>query len=259
MKDPARIESRDLERREFQLTLFACFAIVVLAAGLALLMYPAVFADRELPPSRTPQIAFFGFCTLSCLLVAYIVDRQFTIRRLRRQMAMDRKEASEALRQATADLLGTLPNFNAFEDRLAMEFRRAVAANLKLSILVVTIKLHAAFSEPDLGMSVLGDAAKALARKLREEDSIYHLKPGFFGLILPGVDLSIAHRVSERLTEGLSVAAGASERFSFKFDVISYPEQTSSAHDLELAVSGLLQEAAPKQPATRELTHTDKR
>src|SRR5580692_5947334 len=41
------IESADLERREYQLSLFACSAIVVLAGGLALLMYPAVFANKE--------------------------------------------------------------------------------------------------------------------------------------------------------------------------------------------------------------------
>jgi GGDEF domain-containing protein len=259
LKDPARVESRDLERREFQLTLFACSAIAILAAGLALLMYPAVFSARELPPSRTPQIAFFGFCGLSCLLVAYIVDRQFTIRRLRHQIAMDRRQASEALRQANEDLLGTLPNFNAFEDRLAMEFRRAVAANLKLSVLVVAVKLPAAFTEPSLDMSVQGDVAKIITRKLREEDSVYLLRPGFFGIILPCVDMSAARRVTERLTEGLADAAGASDRFSFKFNAVSYPEQTSIAHDLELAVSGFLEEAAPNQPLTRELTSSEKR
>jgi GGDEF domain-containing protein len=254
MKELARIESADLERREFQLTLFACLAIVILAIGLGLLMYPAVFSSLELPPNRTSQIVFFGFCVLSCLLVAYIVDRQITIQGLRRQITTDRKRASEALKQASADVLGTLPNFNTFEDRLFMEIRRAIAANLKLSVLVVTIKLHAAFSETSLGMSALGDAAKAISRKLREEDSIYLLRPGFFGVILPGVDTSDARRVTGRLSEGLSDAAGVNDRFSFKIDAINYPEQTTSAHDLELAIYGFLPADDPKQTNIRE-TH----
>jgi hypothetical protein len=54
-----RIEPGDLERREFHLSLFACSAIVVLAGGLALLMYPAVFATKENSSSRIPQVAFF--------------------------------------------------------------------------------------------------------------------------------------------------------------------------------------------------------
>jgi GGDEF domain-containing protein len=244
--------SAELERREFQLSIFACLAIVVLAGGLALLMYPAVFSSRENSPTRVPQIAFFGFCALSCLLVAYIVDRQITIHRLRGQMAVDRERASEALRQASADLLSTMPTLNTFEDRLTMEFRRAVAAELKLSVLVIAIKLHAAFSEPSLGMSALGDAAKAVSRKLREEDSIFILRPAFFGVILPGVGQAGIQKVSSRIAEGLSDAAGASDRFSFKIESVSYPEQTSSEHDLELAVSGWLPEDNSDQAAVKD-------
>jgi GGDEF domain-containing protein len=246
------IEPPDLERREFHLSLFACMAIVVLAAGLALLMYPAVFSSHEYSLNRAPQIAFFGFCILSSLLVAYIVDRQVTIHRLRSEMAMDRKRTSEALRQASADLLATMPNFSTFEDRLTMEFRRAAAAELKLSVLVISIRLHAAFMEPSLAMSALGDAAKAVSRKLREQDSIYILRPAFFGVILPGVSQVAVQRVSGRLAEGLSDAAGASDRFSFKIDAISYPEQTSTAHDLELVVTGWLPEEDQKDAAVKE-------
>jgi GGDEF domain-containing protein len=238
--------SSDLERREFHLSLFACLAIVVLAGGIALLMYPAAFLSQENSLTRLPQSAFFGFCALSCLLVIYIVDRQITIHRLRKQMALDRQRASEDLRQASADLIATMPNYNTFEDRLTMEFRRAVAADLKLSVVVISIKLHAAFSETSLAMSALGDAARAVSRKLREQDSIFVLRPGYFGAVLPGLDQAAAKQFCARFEEGLSDAAGASDRFTFKIESISYPEQTSSAHDLELVVSGWLPQAESK-------------
>jgi len=238
--NPSPIGSDELVRREVHLGLFACVAIVILAAGMALLMYPAVFSNHDPAASRTPKVAYFGFCGLSCLLVAYLVDRQITIQRLRAQMATDRKQASEALKQASADLLATMPNFTTFEDRLAMEIRRAGVAQLKLSVVAVSITLHPAFTEPGLSMSVLGDAAKAVSRRLREEDSIYILRPGHFGVILPGVDQAAAKKVSARVVEGLSDAAGANNRFSFKVNSISYPEQSSTAHDLELAVCGWL-------------------
>jgi GGDEF domain-containing protein len=244
-QDP--IESADLERREFQLSLFACSAITILAGGLALLMYPAVFANRESSGSRVPQVAFFGFCGLASLLVAYIIERQITIHRLRVQMAADRKKSSEALMQASADILSTMPDFNTFEDRLTMEYRRAAAAEAKLSVLVVSIRLRPAFSESTVAMSALGDAARAVSRKLRDEDSLYILQPGYFGVILPGVDQAGVKRVSERLAEGLSDSAGANDRFTFKIDSVSYPEQTSSAHDLELVVNSWLPEGDPKQ------------
>jgi GGDEF domain-containing protein len=238
----------DLERREFQLSLFAASAIAVLAAGLVVLMYPAVFANRESNGSRVPQIAFYGFCILSILLVAYIIDRQFTIHRLRGQMALERKQAYDALQQASADKLSTMPNVITFEDRLTMEFRRAAAASLKLSVMVISIKLNGLFAEPGLAMSTLGDAASAVSRKLREQDSIFILRPTFFGVILPGLAQVGIQQVIAHVSEGLSGVSGASNRFSFKIEAINYPEQTSSALDLELAVSGWLPEADSVTP-----------
>jgi GGDEF domain-containing protein len=240
MTSQAKIKSVDLDQREYHFSLFVCLAIIVLAGGLALLMYPAVFSNREASPFATSKVAFFGFCTLACLLVAYIANRQITVQRLRSQIAADRKRASEALEQASADVLGTMPNFATFEDRLAMEFRRALVADLKLSVLVVAIHLSVNLSDSSHGTAAQGDAAKAISRKLREQDSIYILSPGYFGVILPGADREAAQRVSARLAEGLSDAAGASDRYSFKIHSISYPEQTSSAHDLELVVCGWL-------------------
>jgi GGDEF domain-containing protein len=233
----------DLERREFQLSLFAASAIAVLAAGLILLMYPAVFANRESSPTRSPQIAFYGFCILSCLLVAYIVDRQLTIHRLRAQIAMERVRTSEALRRASADVLSAMPNVSTFEDRLTMEFRRAATAELKLSVMIISIKLNGHFTEPDLAMSSLGDAASAVSRKLREQDSIFILRQAYFGVILPGLGQGGIQQVCARISEGLSDVAGASNRFSFKIETVSYPEQTSSAYDMELAVNGWLPES----------------
>jgi GGDEF domain-containing protein len=227
-------------------------SILVLAGGIALLMYPVVFSNREYSLTRATRIGFFGFCALSCLLVAYIMDRQRTIHGLRVQLAIDRQRSSEALRQASADLLSAMPTFNTFEDRLTMEFRRAVAAELKLSVLVISIKLKSDFSEASLAMSALGDAAKVVSRKLREQDSLFILRPSYFGVILPGADQAGAHRVVAKIAESLPDAAGVSERFSFKIESISYPEQTSSAHDLELVVSGWLPEDDSKPAAVND-------
>jgi GGDEF domain-containing protein len=232
----------DLEQREFQLSLFAASAIAVLAAGLATLMYPAVFANRDSSRTGTPQIAFYGFCILSCLLVTYIVDRQLTIHRLRKQMALERKLASDALQQASADRLTTMPNVITFDDRLTMEFRRASTAGLRLSVMVISVKLNPAFAEPGVAESTLGDAASAVSHKLREQDSIFILRPAYFEVIVPGVGQSGIDIISGRISESLTNASGPSKRFSFKIDIISYPEQTSSALDLELAVSGWLPE-----------------
>jgi GGDEF domain-containing protein len=247
-----RVPSENLDRRETQLILLACLAIVVLAAGLALFMYPVVFSQTAAAPTRTMSAAFIGFCVLAILLAVYLVNRQATIRRLRQQLGEERRRSSEALRQASADLLATLANFSSFQDQLAMEYRRASAGQQNLSVLVIATKVHEALSEPSVSMSVLGDAAKAISRKLRKEDSLYILTYGHFGIILPAVDSQAAKRVAARMSEGLTDAAGANNRFSIQVHAISYPEQASSAHDLELAVTGLLPEENTNHPETRE-------
>jgi hypothetical protein len=252
--DPTPPEN--LERREMQLILFACAAIVVLSGGLALFIYPVVFSQTDSATTRTMSIAFLGFCALSLLLALYLLDRQATIGRLRQQIEDERKRASEALKQASAELMEALPNFSSFQDQLSMEYRRNAATKQSLSVLVITTKVHRSHSEPSLSMSVLGDAAKAISRKLRDEDSLCLLAYGQFGVILPGLDGPASQLVSARLVEGLTDAAGASNRFSFKVASISYPEQVSSAHDLELAIADLLPEESLSQtmlvaPASR--------
>jgi len=247
-----QVPTESLERRETHLILLACSAIIVLAAGLALFMYPVVFSQTASGHGRTMPVAFIGFCVLSVLLAVYLGDRQLTIRRLRQQIGEERRRSSEALRQASADLMATLASFSSFQDQLAMEYRRAATGKQNLSVLVITTKVHEALSEPTASMSVLGDAAKVISRKLRQEDSIYILTHGHFGVILPGVDGNTAKRVSDRVVEGLTDAAGANNRFTFAVHTISYPEQASSAHDLELAVTGLLPEDSLSQTMTSE-------
>jgi GGDEF domain-containing protein len=235
------IPSTNLEHREMHLILTAAVAIIVLAIGLVLFMYPVVFSAVA-TPNRPLSIAFIGFCVLSILLAGYLVDRQRTIQRLRNQIMEDRLRSSHALRQASADLLHALPNLESFLDRMPMEFKRAVSAKYELTVLVVTIYLHTALDNSTDADAALGDAAKAICGKLREQDSTYLFVAGHFGAILPGIGISIAKQICARVSEGLIDAAGAANRFTFKIDAFSYPVQASSARDLELAVSGLLPE-----------------
>lgn len=234
-----RVSPGDLEKREVQLSVFVSVSIGVLAVGTAALMYPTVFSHPA-ANDRTPRVVFFGFCALCVLLGFYLWDRQATIRRLRRQMAEDRRQMIETRRQASVELLKTMPNFSSFQDRLPMEFRRAATTSQKLSIVVITCKFPPDHSSPSETSSALGDAAKVIARKLREEDSVYILDAACFGAVLPGADTGAAQRVCSRLSEGLADAAGASRRFQFELNVVNYPEHASSAHELQQAVSALV-------------------
>jgi GGDEF domain-containing protein len=238
MKISNRVQPENLEQHELQLSIFVAVTIVVLAVGMAVLMYPVVFSHQT-PADRTLRTAFWGFCILCVLLTVYLWDRHATIRRLRREMAEGRRQMAETRRQASVELLKTMPNYDSFQDRLPMEFRRMVTTTQKLSVAVITIKFPADHSSPSETAAALGDAAKVIARKLREQDSIYILAPACFGAVLPGADLNSAERVCARLSEGLTEAAGASRRFEFEVKVVNYPTHASSAHEMQQAVAAL--------------------
>lgn len=229
----------DLDRREVHSTIFACAAIAIMGIGSAFLMYPVVFNHQE-TPDRSLRVAFFGFCGLCVLLTAYVWDSHATIRRLRRQMEQDRKESTEARMQASEELLKSIPKLNSFQDQLPMEYRRTTATNQQLSILVVSFHFPAGTLSPNAKASILGDAAKAIARKLREQDSIYVLGQCCLGAILPGLEVSAARALASRVSEGLIDAAGLNARFTYKIDVINYPQNASSAHQLYQAVTSLI-------------------
>lgn len=231
-----KINPAHLDRRELQLTLLACSTIVILGTGLALLMYPVVFSHS----SVMLRNAFYGFCGLSALLAFYLVERQITIQQLRRQIAEAGKRAEATRIESSAELLNAIPNLSSFKDQLAMEYRRTAAAEQALSVLVVMILLPDAVLSTPAAISLLSDAAKAISRKLRGHDSLYVLRPHCFGTILPTVSRAVAERISTRVAEGLSDAAGANSRFSYKIHIVNAPLNAASAHQLQEAVLTLL-------------------
>jgi GGDEF domain-containing protein len=244
------VDPRSLDRREFQLWILAITTIAVLAGGMALLMYPTVFSEPVVLEGSTLRKVFFGFCGLSTLLVAYLLDRHLTMRNLRKQLLEEQIRNIALRHQASSDLLNTLPEFSHFQDRLPMEVRRASSTGQPLSLLIVRLAASAEFSDQNEVSTAFGDAAKAMIRRLRREDSIYLFTPGVFGILLPGAGSSAAHRVADRLAEGLHDASGASDRFTSEVQVINYPEHTETSWGIEQAVRLFFAEHRLKPPGT---------
>ncbi len=96
-----RVHPENLDRRETQLSGLVIVTIIVLATGLALLMYPTVFSNQAVPSGRALRIGFFGFCALSVLLVGYLLDRQMTIRQLRRKLMEELRRNVDLRREAS--------------------------------------------------------------------------------------------------------------------------------------------------------------
>jgi GGDEF domain-containing protein len=232
-----RIDPLLIERRSAQLWTLAIASIVILASGVALIMYPAAFTQPVAISGTMMRRCFFGFCVLSVLLVAYLTDRQMAIQELRRQLSAEETRVSGLLRQASVDLLGILPNFEHFQDRLSMEFRRATIGRQPLSL--VAVFLTPGGSPNRTGQAtVCGDAAKSIIQRLRGGDSIYYLRDRVFGVILPGASLADASRIADRLAHGLQEISGSLHSFSFELKVINYPSHASSARELENLAKG---------------------
>jgi GGDEF domain-containing protein len=233
-------QSVDIDRRERQLSILVSVAFLIMAGGMVLLMYPVVFSHDDFAGKRTLRVAFFGFCILSVLLVGYFLERQRTIRKLRDQLVSELQRQVEVRRQASADLLQTLPDLSHFQDSLTMQFRRALSSEETLSVIVVALKPSRSTSDKNETLAAFGDAAKAMSRKLRAEDSIFQLQSGHFGIVLPGIDTAGAYDYAHRLEEGLQDTAGVTGRFAFDLRVLNYPEHAGSAHELEEIVRNLL-------------------
>jgi len=233
-----RQELDHLERRELQLTIMAAVFVFILASGLAVFMYPLVFVHADASNKWTLRVAFFGFCALTLLFIGYLLERQSTVRKLKQQILEELERNIELRLQASADLLHTMPDVNHFWDRLTMEYRRAMTMQKNLTLLLVRAKLGAASSDSD-GSSALGDAAKAMSRKLRPTDSIYRLAPEIFGLVLPETDTLNAKRIAVRLQEELQ-SVRAKHGGTFETSVHNYPEHAQSSHELEDIVKSVL-------------------
>jgi len=226
------IDAATLDRRDWQLWVLALAVILILASGMALLMYPAVFNEPFARGAPILPKVFFAFCLLSALLVGYLMDRHLVIRRLRSQLMEEQRRSARMREQASAELLETLPGREHFQDRLVMEFRRAANTRQPLSLVIVGLRPSEALVATRGTAAAVGDAAKALIRRLRREDSIYLFPPAVFGIILPGVELPGAGRVVERLQEGLADASGG-DHFSFEVRMVNYPEHVKTAREME--------------------------
>jgi len=242
MKVFDQIDPQTLDRREWELWFLTLGMILVLATGVALLMYPMVFS-RPVPFSLPAmRMIFFGYCVLTGFLVVYLVNRQSLIRQLRRQVIEELNRNVFLRHKASADLLGSLPRFSRFQDRLAMDFHRALNSQQPLSLVIARLTSSGNSTDETEVDTALGDAANALLRRLRADDSIYQFRRGIFGILLPGTGTAEAQQISNRLGEAITDASGATNRLTFGLQVVNYPEQAESARELEEAARVCLEE-----------------
>jgi len=245
MKIFDEIRVQNLDRRQFQLTVLASMSIVVLATGVAVLMYPAIFSQDILVSRQTFRFAFYGFCCLSVLLVGYLWDRQLTIRRLTKQVQSEQRRSTSFRSRAGSDLLNTIPGIAGFREQLsALNRRTAGGKAAPVSVAVVRLYLSGMVSDKTDEQVVFGDAAQVIQRRLRRTDSVYVLSSGVYGIILPGMDQLSAQRFTASLELGLLDAAGVDSRFTADVQLLKTPEDGKSLQEVDHQVAALIPTAA---------------
>ncbi len=235
-----KVNQKSLDRRDRQLSVLALVMVIILGGGMALLMYPTVFGKAAVIPVAPSKTLFFGFCALCILMVVYLFNRMLVVRNLRSTLVEEREQLAHVQQQSSAELLGTLMGFSHFQDRLAMDFRRATQTKEALSLLLVRVKPAKMFAQGPEAQVALGDAAKVLGRKLRAEDSLYRLSAEVFGIVLPGSTEEAARNTAGRLSEGLADAAGASNRYTTDIQVVNFPAHVNSASEMERRASAMV-------------------
>jgi len=236
------IRVQNLDRRQFQLTVLASMTIAVLATGVAILMYPAIFSQSLLVSGQTFRFAFYGFCILSALFVGYLWDRQITIRHLTQQVQMDQRRSNTFRLEACNNLLNTISGAIRFREQLNAHTRVMGAGTLPASVSVAVVRLYLSgmISDKNEEKVAFGDAAQVIHRRLRAGDSFYTLSSGVYGIILTGTDALSAQRFTAGLELGLLDAAGVGNRFTADVQLLNSADYGKSAQGLEQAISGLL-------------------
>lgn len=209
-----------LERLDWHLWMLAILLIFVLGVSLLSFMFPSTFWFGEELAVQRPQRAFFGFCVLLGLVLVYLLQRQATIRQLKRQLFRSQAEATEARRETAIRSFQTLPGMTQFRDTLAMEFRRASASNANLAVLSLIA------SNPN--MEKLGQISNLLRALLRQGESLYRLSDTGIGIILPGLELNTAVSLVTQAEGLLGLPKGELE-----VRMAAYPDHAESLAELE--------------------------
>lgn len=214
-----------LDRMDWHLWILAMLLIFVLGASLLSFMFPTAFWFRDEMAVRAPQQAFFGFCILLALVLVYLLQRQTTVRSLKRQLYRAQAAMQATEREATIQAFSSLPGTGQFRDTLAMEFRRASTSGAHLSVVLLT--------PPAASLETLGKVVSRLRYMVREGESLYRISDKAVGIILPAVALSGAASFAAQVENWMGNNQG-----KLDVTVTAYPEEAGSLTELEGRLRG---------------------
>jgi GGDEF domain-containing protein len=210
----------ELERQDWHLWIFAILLFFILGVSLLSFMFPAVFWFQGNTVLETPKRAFFGFSVLLALVLVYMLQRQATVRRLKRQLFEAQTAVVAAKRDAFVQSFLALPGKDQFRDALAMEYRRASTSESHLAAGIFIT--HHASSE------ALGRMAFLLRSMLRRGESLYRIPESALGVIFPEMRLSDVAALAARVEELSGIS-----KDELEVHISAYPDEAASLTELE--------------------------
>ncbi len=148
---------------------------------------------------------------------------------------------------AVTDSLTGLYSHRHFQVQVEQEIRRAIRAAQPVSLILLDLDNFKSINDKhghEVGNQVLIRIAEVLKENLRSTDTLGRFGGDEFEILLPGVDVSIAREIAEKIraaVAGAKLSEGA--RMTSSFGVASYPENALNAKALFLRADSALYQA----------------
>jgi diguanylate cyclase (GGDEF)-like protein len=193
-----------LERRDGELWLIVSLTGVLVATGLAAILFPAAFLKHdsvhfELTVSRPLAT---GLIVLLALLNTYLVTKRFEIRRLREKLISSTIQQELIRQQSFTDPLTEIYNRRSLDEIAGRFISHARRLNNSLSFLLIDVDrfkdVNTKFGHLT-GDVVLADTAALLKSSVRGSDAVFRYGGDEFLVILADTSRSGAATVIERI------------------------------------------------------------
>jgi diguanylate cyclase (GGDEF)-like protein len=203
-----RKEIDSVQGRFFQLLSITTFVMVVLAAGMALRIFPRLVWDIqnwETERLYLPQL-LFGMVGLVGLLSWYVLQQRHRLRETQQQLIRELVRRETAERLAVIDPLTEIYNRRYIMRAISSEAARVDRQNSRFSFLMIDVNGFKAAND-SLGHlpgdRILRELAQLLQKTLRTSDVISRYGGDEFLILLIDADEQMATRAVERLQEAV--------------------------------------------------------
>jgi diguanylate cyclase (GGDEF)-like protein len=220
---------RQVARREWWLWFSALFVATLSAAAFVLTSFPSLFRHSEHFYEVRPDQARWGVFSLLLLFNGWMLYRQWSFRRERKQLGGQNVAADAAPGQIVSstgvDPVTGLHTRAFIEQQLGKEIARARRQDTALSLATIHLDEFTEMSKRH-GLSAMDEALKELARRLKKacrgSDFAARLASDDFLLVLPECNLGEVKTVLNRLGAIEVVCSGRRINLAYTTGFVDY-------------------------------------